>query len=43
MNDPIEQGIKAELDQIEKNIDTILSRIKNLDPVNQEEPSENKE
>jgi hypothetical protein len=42
MKDPIEQGIKAELDQIEKNIDTILSRIKNLDPVSQEEKSENK-
>lgn len=42
MKDPIEQGIKAELDRIEKNIDAILTRIKNLDPVNREETSEHK-
>jgi hypothetical protein len=43
MKDPIEQGIQAELENISKNIDTILNRIKNLDPVNQEENSEHKD
>ena len=42
MKDPEEQNIQAELDKISKHIDTILSRIKNLDPVNREEASENK-
>ena len=42
MKDPVEQGIQTELEKISKNIDTILNRIKNLDPVNQEGNSEHK-
>jgi hypothetical protein len=43
MKDPEEQAIQAELDNISKNIDMILHRIKNLDPATGEEPSENKD
>jgi hypothetical protein len=43
MKDPEEQAIQTELDNISKNIDRILHRIKNLDPATQEEPSENKD
>lgn len=32
MKDPLEQQIKAEMEEISKNIDTILHRIQNLDP-----------
>lgn len=39
MNDLEEQRIQTELDAISKNIEIILSRIKNLDPVNREEAS----
>jgi hypothetical protein len=43
MKDPEDQGIQAELNKISKNIDTILNRIKNLDPVYREKTSENKD
>ena len=43
MNDPDEQAIKLELDNISKNIDNILNRIKNLDPAKQEEASDGNE
>ena len=32
MKDPVEQQIKAEMEEISKNIDTILHRIQILDP-----------
>ena len=32
MKDPVEQQIKAEMEEISKNIETILHRIQDLDP-----------
>lgn len=37
MNDLEEEAIQLELDNISKNIDTILNRIETLDPAKQEE------
>jgi hypothetical protein len=40
MKDPEEQAIQAELDKIAQTIDTILYRIQNLDPAQQEQDSD---
>ena len=32
MNDPVEEKLKAEIDDIMKNVDNIIKKIENLDP-----------
>ena len=41
MNDPEEQQIRADMDEIMKNIDSIIDRLNNLDPGKSEETSQN--
>lgn len=43
MGDQEEEAIELELNNISKNIDTILNRIETLDPARQEETTDGKE
>jgi hypothetical protein len=41
MNDSDDRKLKAEIDEIMKNISKIIKKIENLDPVNSEKSTEN--
>ena len=43
MNDPEEQQIRADMDEIMKNIDSILDKLNNLDPGKPAESPQNED
>jgi len=43
MNDPDDTKLKAEIDEIMKNINNIIKKIENLDPVKSERSRQNKD
>lgn len=43
MNDPDDMKLKAEIDEIMKNINNIIKKIENLDPVKSERSRQNED